>query len=250
MKYSVCIDAVFNGVDANKALEMVKTTGFDAFEFWHWVQKDMAALKDKADSLGLCCSAFGGTRLGLTNPEDRNKWISEIKATIPQLKKMGTSRLIVVAGEDTGKDRKFQRRSVVDGLKAIAPMMEENNIIMVLETLNGRIDHKGTYLEYSDEAFEILDEVGSQNIKLLFDIYHLQISEGNIIHRMLSRLKDIRHIHCAGVPGRYELDIGELNYRNIINALDEAGYCDYATVEYFPQGDALSGLKRMKEYLP
>jgi hydroxypyruvate isomerase len=250
MKYSICIDSVFKGVDSLDALDMVKSSGFAAFEFWRWQERDLAALKKKADSLGLNCVTFVGEKGNLTDPKERDAWIDGLKEAVKTAKKMGTSRLIATVGEDTGAVRNFQRRSIVNTIKAAVPVLAENNITLLLEPLNGRVDHVGTYLETSAEAFEILDETGSENVKLLFDIYHQQITEGDIIRAMISRVKDIGHIHSAGNPGRHELDIGELNYRNIFTALAEAGYDSYFGLEYFPENDRLAGLKRMRDYLP
>ena len=250
MKYSVCIDAVFRGMGSPDGLDKVKSAGFGAFEFWDWDSRDMGALKKKADSLGLNCATFVGAKANLTDPKERDAWTAGLEEGARAAGKMGTSRLIVTVGEDTGAVRNFQHRSIVNALKAALPVLSENNITLLLEPLNGRLDHVGTYLESSDEAFEILDEVGSQNVKLLFDIYHQQITEGDIIRRMKSRIRDIGHVHSAGISGRHELDRGELNYREIFAALGEAGYEGYIGLEYFPEGDSLLGLKRMYDYLP
>ena len=254
MKYSICIDAVFHAggtsaADSLEAMDKVKACGFRAFEFWNWAGRDMAAMKQKADALGLACATFVGKQANLTDPKERDAWLSGLKEAIPVAKKMGTNRLIATVGEDSGAVRSFQHRSIVSALKAALPVIEENNITLLLEPLNGRVDHKGTYLESSDEGFEILDEVGSANVKLLFDIYHQQITEGDIIRRMKSRVKDIGHVHSAGSPGRHELDTGELDYRKVFSALEEAGYEGYVGLEYFPIENGLSGLKRMYDYL-
>ena len=248
MKYSICIDAVCRGLDSVDALDKVKAAGFKAFEFWQWTTRDLDALKKKADALGLSCVSFSGGAQ-LTDPKTRDMWIEGLKDTVNAVKKMGSSHITITVGDDTGAVRRFQHRSIVDSLKAAAPIFEKNNIIMLLEPINGRLDHIGTYLESSDEAFEIIDEVGSKNLKMLFDIYHQQITEGDIIRRMTSRIKDIGHVHSAGSINRLELDIGELDYRRIFAALDEAGYDGYAGLEYLPTGDSLASLKRMYDYL-
>ena len=249
MKYSVCIDAVFQGMDSLEALEKVKAAGFEAFEFWMWPGRDLTALKNKADSLGLTCVAFVGKAAALTDPKECDPWVEGIREAAAAAKQMGVSCLIATTGDDTGAARSFQHRAVVEALKAVVPVLEETKLTLVLEPLNGRVDHVGTYLESSDEGFEILDKVGSENVKLLFDIYHQQITEGDIIRRMKARIKDIGHIHSAGSPGRHELDTGELNYRKIFEVLDEAGYKGHSGIEYFPAADALAGLKRVYDYL-
>jgi hydroxypyruvate isomerase len=158
---------------------------------------------------------------------------------------MGTKLLISQVGSDTGAARAVQHKSVAAGLRAAAPLLEENNITLMIEPLNGSVDHIGTFLESSDEGFELVDEAGSKNIKLLFDIYHQQINEGNIIRRITANISRIGHLHAAGCPGRHELFTGELDYRNIFRTADEAGYLGLTGLEYFPQGDASAGLKQI-----
>jgi hydroxypyruvate isomerase len=136
---------------------------------------------------------------------------------------------------------------MVAGLKAAAPLLEEAGITLLLEPLNGKINHAGIYLESSDEGFEILREVGSPNVKLLFDIYHQHITEGDIIRRITSNIDLIGHLHCAGNPGRHELDSGELDYIRIFKALDDAGYKGYGGIEYFPLHPAEEGLKQLRK---
>jgi len=250
MNYSICIDSIFNGMDSLEALEQVKTAGFNAFEFWHWKNRDMDALAKKTVSLGLSCSGFCTSSFNLTDPGQRAVFLQCLKESIALTKKPGARFLITQSGMDTGESRDYQKQSIIDGLKAAAPMLEEGGVTLLLEPLNRKIDHPGIYLEYSDEGFEILKSVGSPNVKLLFDIYHQQITEGDIIHRITSHINEIGHIHCAANPGRKELDKGELDFRRIFIALEEAGYKGLAGIEYFPTEDALQGLKRLRELIP
>jgi hydroxypyruvate isomerase len=228
------------------ALDEVKAAGFTAFEFWHWQEKDIDALAKKAAALGLNCAGLCTKSFKLTEPEQRETLIQGLRESIVQAKKMGASFLITQSGNDTGAARQLQRQSIVDGLKAAAPLLEAAGITLLLEPLNAKIDHPGIYLEYSDEGFEILKHVGSPNVKLLFDIYHQQITEGDIIRRMISHIGEIGHIHCAGNPGRHELDSGELDFGRIFKALKSAGYNAYAGIEYFPSEAAAAGLGRLR----
>jgi len=252
VKYSICTDAVFRGMDTVEAIEGIKAAGFLYYEFWRYIGKDLQAMKAKGDSLGVSCISCSGKAkpVNLNDPKDHAEWIEVLKGSIGAAKILGNKQLVVVPGNDTGARRDFQYKAVVTALKMAVPVLVENNINLVLEPLNGRVDHAGTFLEYTDEAFAILDEVNSSNIKLLFDIYHQQITEGDVIRRMVSRIKQIGHVHTAGSTGRNELDIGELNYPKVIEAILEAGYDGYIGFEYFPAGDSLSGLKRMYEILP
>src|SRR4029077_17233792 len=108
---------------------------------------------------------------------------------------------------------------------------------VVLEPLNVLVDHAGYYLVTTAEGLEIVDEVASPNVKLLFDIYHQQISEGNVIRNLTENLAKIGHVHAADNPGRHEPGTGELNYAVIFRALDAAGYDGHVGLEYRPSTD-------------
>ena len=244
MTFSICIDSVFQGIDRLKALEQVKATGFHAFEFWDWQEEDIGPLAKMAEALELSCVGFCTTCFNLTDPGQRETFISGLKESIVQAKKMGASSLITQSGNDTGQTRSFQQQSIIEGLKAAAPLLEGEGITLLVEPLNSRIDHYGIYLESSDEGFEIINHVGSPNVKLLFDIYHQQITEGDIIRRLTSNIKMIGHIHSAGNPGRHELDSGELNFIKVFSALESAGYKGYVGIEYYPADPPIEGLKR------
>jgi hydroxypyruvate isomerase len=246
MRFSVCIDALFRDRTREEALEAVKAAGFDTFEFWDWWDHDLDSLCAKARRLGLSCAALCTRFISLTDPAQRDAYLAGLKESIGAAKKLGAQVLISQVGQDTGARRSFQRGSVVAGLKAAVPLLEEGGLTLAIEPLNGRVDHIGVFLESSDEGFEMIRQVNSGSVKLLFDIYHQQITEGNIISRITANLDSIAHFHAAGVPGRRELDSGELNYPAIFRALDGRGCRAFMGLEYFPSADALEGLKKLR----
>jgi hydroxypyruvate isomerase len=158
---------------------------------------------------------------------------------------MGAKFLITQSGEDTGARRDFQHKAIVASLKEADKILEGSGVTLLLEPLNRKIDHRGTYLESSCEGFEILDETDSDNVKLLLDIYHQQISEGDVIRQACANIDKIAHFHAAGNPGRNELDRGELDYLRVFKALDNAGHKGYFGLEYFPLDDPAAGLKKI-----
>jgi hydroxypyruvate isomerase len=245
MRFSVCIDAVFRDLGPQAALEQVKAAGLDTFEFWTWWDKDIDGLKKKADALVLNCATLCTRFVTLTDPGQREAYLAGLKESIAAAKKMGARTLISQVGNNTGAVRAFQHKAISAGLKAAAPLLEESGITLVIEPLNTRVDHGGYYLESSGEGFALIDEVGSGNIKLLFDIYHQQITEGDIIGHITPHIGKIGHFHAAGVPGRHELSTGELNYAHIFEAIDRLGYQGFMGLEYFPKGNALESLKAL-----
>ena len=118
---------------------------------------------------------------------------------------------------------------------------------MVVEPLNLRVDHQGYFLSGSDEAAEILKEVGSPNVKMLFDIYHQQITEGDLIRRIQKYLPCIGHFHAAGNPGRHELYQSEINYPYVFQAIENEAYEGYMGLEYFPEDAPEAGLVYAKK---
>ncbi len=115
--------------------------------------------------------------------------------------------------------------------------------MLVFEPLNTLVDHKGYYLYSSEEAFRIADQVNSPKVKVLYDIYHQQITEGHLIKRITKNIDKIGHFHAAGNPGRHELYFGEINYSEVFKAIDETGYTGSIGLEYFPIEEPEKGIK-------
>jgi hydroxypyruvate isomerase len=226
-------------------LREIKKIGATAFEFWRWWEKDLDAIKKAMDETGLPLVTMCHKFISLTETSFRNEYKIELQNSIAAAKKLNCNLLIGQTGQDSGAPRKEQHANIVAGLKECAPILEDSGVTLALEPLNARYDHKGYYLTSTKEAFEILDEVGSKNITILYDIYHMQIEEGDLINTIVKNIDRISHIHCAGHPGRAELDSGEINYLEIFHAVEKAGYKGYFGLEYFPKKDALGGLKNV-----
>ena len=246
MKLSLCINSVTGKMNPPDAIRLAKKLGYSACEFWQGSNLDAEALdayKSALDETGLTLAAMGGAS-GLVDPATRDAFIDNLKKSIANGKKLGTKAYIATTGNEIpGVDRAVQHKSIVDGLKKAAPYIEETGKILALEPLNILVNHKGYYLYLSSECNDILNEVGSPNIKMLFDIYHQQISEGNLISNILAYINNIGHFHVAGNPGRGEPYKGEINYNEIFDAADKAGYKGFAGLEYWAVGDIEESLK-------
>jgi Hydroxypyruvate isomerase len=244
MKLSVCIDAVTGSMKPGESIRKVAALGVPAFEFWAWWGKDLDEINDAIADTGLVPAALCTKFVSLTEPSLRDEYIVGLKETIVAAKKIGCTRIISQVGADTGASRESQHTSLVRGLVASAPYLEESGMTLVIEPLNTKINHKGYYLYSGKESFEIIDEVDSPAVKLLYDIYHQQIMDGDIIRSTTENIDKIAHFHAAGNPGRNELDNGELNYHAIFKAIDKAGYTGYAGLEYWPLEPWEDGIKR------
>ena len=242
MKLSVCIDALYAG-EPLKGIEATAQAGLTAFEFWGWTDKDVEAMDRAAREKKLAVAAMCTRNFVLNDPAQRETFLEGLAASIPVAIRLGCSTLITQVGQDNGRPREEQHASIVEGLKASAPLLEAAGITLVIEPLNLRVNHPGYYLAGSDEAFDMVLEVNSPNVKVLFDIYHQQVTEGDVVRRLLANLPLIGHFHAAGNPGRNELTRGEMNYKYIFEAIREAGYTGYVGLEYWPVGDALESLR-------
>lgn len=249
MRFSICIDAVFGETDPCTSLETVKRLGFSGFEFWGWWDKDIEALAEIKDALGLqltaCCTRF----VSLVNPSCRNAYVEGLQESLVVARKLGCPTLISQVGDELhDMSREAQQISLIEGLRICAPLLEEAGVTLVFEPLNTKVDHPGYYLTQSAEAFAIVDAVASKHVKVIYDIYHQQIMEGDLINTITANIERIGHFHAAGHPGRHELDCGEIHYPEILKAIESSPYTGWFGVEYFPLVDPESWLPTLHSW--
>lgn len=245
-KLSACIEAVFTNVPFERRLDEVKAAGLAVSEFWGWRNHDLDILARKKEETGLELAAFSCETGGpLVAAGSALKFLPALKDSVAAAKKLGCRRLIVTVGNELENvSRHDQHKNIVAALKGCAPLCEDAGIALVLEPLNVLVNHKGYYLTTSAEGFQILDEVGSPNVQLLFDIYHQQITEGNLIQNITRNLSRIGHFHVADVPGRHEPGTGEINYGNVFRAIVKAGYTGFLGLEMWPTVDHATAVRQ------
>ncbi len=187
---------------------------------------------------------------GFNNPKYHDRVIKATTAAIDDCAEFGFKKVICFTGFAEGIPNDVGARNCVEGFKKILPHAEKKGVTLCLEMLNSRDPvnmkgHPGYQGDHTDYCVDIINRVGSPNLKLLFDIYHVQIMDGDVIRR-IRQLKDtIGHVHTAGNPGRGELDDKqEINYKPIMEALVEIGYTGYVGQEFIPTRDPLVGLRQ------
>lgn len=249
MKYSLCIEALFEKYDFYDRIKMASDAGLDAIEFWDPSDKDVDKIAGLTQNYGLkvaICTTI--TPWNLRIADNYKKVEAAVAESIKLAQAMDCPSLIGLAGDiDSAKDT--QKGILITNLNILKEMCEGSGITLNMEALNSYIDHKGYYLDCSHEAFEIVRTVHSDNIKVLFDIYHMQIMEGNIINTMTANIDKIGHIHSAGNPGRNEHFIGEINYPSIVAAIEKTDYDGYFGLEYWPTFDDVKSLEKVMAYL-
>jgi len=247
MRICIPIPCFFGGMDFCDAIRKVAELGFDAIETYNWKELDKEAVKRTCEETGVEFVSMCTTEFNMTDPERRQLWLDGLKESCEAAKEMGVKHIITQVGQDMGTRRDFQHDSIVAALKAATPILEETGVTVMIEPLNTYVSHPGYYLWSSVEGFDIVREVNHPLVKVIYDIFHQQVMEGNIITNITNNLDCIAHIHCAGHPGRNELQYGENDYKVIFNEVDKAGYKGCYSLEYWPLLPPVESLETFKK---
>ncbi len=247
MRLSVCVDALFRKEDFAQSVRRIKAVGCDAIEFWSWWDKDLDQVESAVKETGVTIAAFCTKFISLVDAAQREDYLEGLQASITVAKRLNCQQLITQVGPELeGVPRAIQRKSLIEGLKACVPLLEQAGMTLLVEPLNTLIDHRGYFLSSSAEAFDIIKQVNNPHVRVLYDIYHQQIMEGNLLTTIKANMQWIGHFHAAGVPGRRELSSGELAYDRIFQAIAEAGFNGAVGLEYFPEHEAEAGLEQVR----
>ena len=188
---------------------------------------------------GLICSmGYGGggsIRDGLNNPANHDSIVNNLVATMPKAAAMGVPNLITFFGNRMGRSDADAIKNCVSALNRLKGPAEQHGITICVELLNSKVNHADYHGDRTPFGVEIVGAVNSPRVKLLYDIYHMQIMEGDVIRTIRDNIQYIAHFHTGGVPGRHELDgTQELNYHAIARALADAGYTGFVAHEFMP----------------
>ncbi|CAG7616054.1 hydroxypyruvate isomerase family protein [Paenibacillus allorhizosphaerae] len=232
--------------------------GFQGCEFV-WRLHDLAEATGLKAQAPLAVSVLGGTTGGtvgggrpvLVWPEDRERLAADVQTAVSYAGSLECPNLIMVVGNlINGWSIEQHRQEAVASLKSVAPILEQAGVTAVIEPLNSKVDHKGVYCDNTTEAFKIVEEVGSPNVKILYDAYHMQIMEGNVISTIRNHNEFIGYYHIAKVPGRVEPIGGELNFYAILEAVAGTGYEGFVGLEYKPSVSDVQSLEEVKRHYP
>lgn len=194
---------------------------------------------------GLVCTMTKSHSLGngLCDEKFHEASLKAINEAIEATAKEGWKNVICFSGNARGIDREVGLKNCTKALKEIAPVAEKAGIVLQMELLNSKVDHKDYMCDNSEWGVELVKRVGSDNFKLLYDVYHMQIMEGDVI-RTIQKNKDYYgHYHTGGNPGRHEIDeLQELNYKAIAKAIADIGFDGYFAHEFIPVRDPLTSL--------
>lgn len=194
----------------------------------------------------MCWGAGLGIEKGWNDPSLHEELIADYKRVIPLVAEAGYTNLICFSGNRNGMDDLVGLRNCAKGLKEIMPLAEQHGVVIQMELLNSKVDHKDYMCDTSEWGVSLCETIGSESFKLLYDIYHMQIMEGDIIRNIQDYHQYYGHYHTGGNPGRHEIDeTQEIFYPAVMKAIVETGYTGHVAQEFVPSwDDKLAALKQ------
>ncbi len=233
-------------------MERVRRThaaGFPAIEFWPWKGKPLDELGDFCTTSGLEVAQFTawGFSPGMNEPTQHDTFVKAIEDALAVAQKLKCRKMTVVAGNDIkGRTPREMHDACIVALKRAAPLAESAKVMLILEPMNIRQDHKGHCLYGSPDALRICREVASPMVKINWDFYHMQISEGDLCRRLKEGFDQFGYGQVADNPGRNEPGTGEVQFGRVFRALDELGYHDYVGLECWPKDGEDKAIERLR----
>lgn len=198
--------------------------------------KDWPTLKKYGLESTMCNGAEISLVEGWNDPKHRPVLIRKYSDMIPLVAEAGYKNLICFSGNRNGMDDQTGMKNCAEGLKKIIPLAEKHGVTIIMELLNSKLNHKDYMCDRTNWGAGLAKLIGSENFKLLYDIYHMQVDEGDVIQNIRDYHQYIGHYHTAGVPGRNEIDeTQELNYPAIMKAILATGFKGYVAQEFIPK---------------
>lgn len=239
LKQSVC-RWCYSGMELETLCAKAKEIGLASVEL---LSENEWAVPSKH---GMVCAVGNGPTSiskGYNRVEHHDRFVKELERLIPKAAEMGVPSVIVFSGNRDGMDDATGLEHCATGLVRSTALAEKHGVTLVMELLNSRVDHGDYMCDRTAWGAKLVDKVGSPRFKLLYDIYHMQIMEGDIIRTIRDNAARIGHYHTAGVPGRREIDgTQELQYPAICKAIADSGFTGYLGQEFIPSGDAMGAL--------
>ena len=250
-RFSVMLWTIYRKLLFEQRLEKVAEAGYHAVElvdeYKNWQPEDFRRASAKLRALGIVVDAMAGVWTGIANPQAQQKFLADLTSFVPIAEQLECPAIIVLSGDRVdGLSREAHHQSCVENLKRAAEIADKKNLTLLLENIDQEENPK-YYLTSVAEGFEIIRQVNHPRVKFLYDFYHEQISEGNLISKLEKNIAHVGLIHVADVPGRHEPGTGEINYANIYRKLAQLNYRGYVAMEFEPAGDPVTSLRTARE---
>ena len=250
-RFSVMLWTIYRKLPFEQRVEKVSEAGYHAVEmvdeYKNWSPEEFRRATAKLRSLGIVVDAMAGVWTGIANPQTQQKFLTDLTNLVPIAEQLECPGIIVLSGDRVeGLSRESHHQSCVENLKRAAEIADKRNLTLLLENIDQEENPK-YYLTSVAEGFEIIRQVHHPRVKFLYDFYHEQISEGNLIAKLEKNIAQVGLIHVADVPGRHEPGTGEINYASIYRKLAQLNYQGYVAMEFEPAGDPVAGLRTARE---
>ncbi|HEV3344664.1 MAG TPA: TIM barrel protein [Pirellulales bacterium] len=245
-KFAVNIEMWWTKLDFLDRIRAAADFGFPAIEFWPWRKRDLDAIARLTQERGLEIAQFTAWPFepGMNDPKNHDAVVKEIEESCQVAKKLKCQKMTVVGGNDQpGMTQEQMHENIIKVVKRVAPIAEEHDVMLILESMNIRVDHKGHCLYGSPPAVRICREVGSSHVKINWDLYHMQISEGDLCGHLKDGFDQIGYLQLADHPGRHEPGTGEVHYNRVLRQAHELGYRGYVGLECVPKTTELAAAK-------
>ncbi len=247
LAYAACIEVLFReaGERVDQRVRAAAAAGFDAVEMWSWSDKDLDALEDALAATGVTLVGMVCEPLtALVDPARHPDWLEGVARSLEAASRLGATSLYLQSGDvRIGVPHEEQIEALTAALRAGAALAAGTGVRLLLEPLNTRIDHPGTFLDHTPETLALLAAVDRPEVGLLYDIYH-SVTMGETPQRVLAGHVDaVGHVHLADVPGRHEPGSGGLPWRGILDWLEASGYRGRVGLEYWPRHDTSTSLR-------
>ena len=235
------------GRNFEQRLQVVAEAGYRHVElvdeFRSWTEEEFTRNLALLRSFDLTVDAMAGVRTGFADPETQDKFLTELKALLPVARRFGSPQIILLSGKKLDQlPAGRQHQAAIETLGRAATLLEHEGITGVIEPID-RLENPAIYLDGVTEAFALTRAVANQHLKVLYDLYHEQRSQGNLIEKLEKNIDQVGLIHVADVPGRHQPGTGEMNFRVLYRTLGQLQYKGVIAMEFYPTGDAAEILR-------
>jgi hydroxypyruvate isomerase len=256
LKTDVLFDLFFTDLPCPMRVEEIAHCGYSYVETWGGGDPRMLEELSKAgrncgvELVSIVMNFATQDKVAPVRRENLNAFLEQMDRYSDNALAAGCKQGIVTTGQSVGgRNYQEQRSALVHAVREAGIKVAKKGFKLNVEVLNTEVDHPGYFLSSPQEGVAIVKEIGLDNVRMLYDIYHMGIMTGNMTVFLEHNMEWIGHFHSAGIPGRHELFIGETNYKFLLDRVDKAGYKGYMGLEYIPLLPSEESLKRTKEYL-
>jgi hydroxypyruvate isomerase len=250
-KLSVMLWTVYEKLPFDQRIEKVAEAGYHALElvneYKNFTKEDYARFRAKKRELHLTVDATSGISHSLCDSSQRDAFLDEVRAKLRVLEELESNKLIILSGDTVpGQSSQQMHDNCIESLKRAAEITAAKNVGLLLENIDPEENPK-YFLTSVSEGFEIVRSVGAPNVQFLYDFFHDQIAEGNLLAKLEKNIDLIGVVHIADVPGRHDPGTGEINYPNIFRKLGQLGFNGYVAMEFIPEGETVAALRAARE---